>query len=107
MPLRNWKWQLLACALLFQTAESLFFVPLLGLAGHALLGRPVVDSTALLSFVLTPRGFLVLFLAAAALLTIRLLEHAGLSVIVLGALQDKTVRATAALRLMLYQLPRL
>ena len=107
MPLWNRRWQLLACALLFQAAESLFFAPLLGLAGHALSGRPVVDSTGLLSFVLSPRGFLVLFLGAATLLTIRLLEHAGLSVIVLGSLQDKTVRAMAALRLMLYQLPRL
>jgi hypothetical protein len=70
---------LLSCAFLFQTAESLLFAPLLGLAGHAIAGRPVVDSTELVSFVLSPRGFLLLFLGAATLLAIRLLEHAGLS----------------------------
>src|SRR3954452_18338058 len=103
--MRLWrrKWQLLGFAFLFQSAESLFFAPVLGLAGHALLGRPVVDSTALLSFVLSLRGFLLLFLAAVIFVTIRLLEHAGLSVITYGALQDKTVRALGALRLMLHQ----
>ncbi|MFL6514282.1 MAG: glycerophosphodiester phosphodiesterase family protein [Chthoniobacterales bacterium] len=99
--------QLLLCALVFQTFESLCFVPLLGLAGHALLGRPVVDSTQLVAFVLSPRGFVLLFLVASLFLMIRLLEHGGLSVIALGALQGKTVRSVTALRLMLYKLPRL
>jgi glycerophosphoryl diester phosphodiesterase len=83
------------------------FVPLLGLTGNALRGRPVVDSTELVSFVLSPRGFLLLFLAGAMSLTIRLVEHAGLAAIVLGALQGETVRARAALRFMLRELPRL
>ena len=98
---------LLAFALFFQAAESLLFAPLLGLAGHALSGRPVVDSTELVSFVLSPRGFFLLFLAAVTLLVIRLLEQAGLSVIVLGALQGKTIRGLAALRFTLRELPRL
>jgi glycerophosphoryl diester phosphodiesterase len=106
-PFWKSKRQLLIFALLFQTAESVLFAPLLGLAGHALLGRPVVDSTEIVSFILSPRGFLLLFCAAVAALTIRLLEHAGLSVIVLGALQGKTVRVLTALRLILIQLPRL
>lgn len=101
------RWQLLICALLFQTVESVCFVPLLGLVGHALLGRPVVDSTGLVSFVLSPRGFVLLFLSASALVMIRLLEQAGLSVIALGALQGKIVRTVTALRLMVYRLPRL
>jgi len=99
--------QLLLFALIFQTVESLCFVPLLGLAGHALLGRPVVDSTQLVSFVLSPRGFVLLSLIASIFVMIRLLEHGGLSVIALGALQGKTVRNVTALRLMLYKLPRL
>src|SRR3954462_11689560 len=99
--------QLLWFALIFQTFESLCFVPLLGLAGHALLGRPVVDSTGLVSFVLSPRGFVLLFLGSATLLTIRLLEQAGLSAIALGALQGKTVRVAAALRLTMLKLPGL
>jgi len=106
-PLWDRRRQLLFCSLLFQTAESLLFAPLLGLAGHALLGQPVVDSTELVSFVLSPRGFLLLFLGAVTLLTIRLVEQAGLSAIVLGALQGETVRARAALRFMLRELPRL
>jgi glycerophosphoryl diester phosphodiesterase len=106
-PVWDRRWQLLFCALLFQTVESLFFAPLLGLVGHALLGRPVVDSTGLVSFVLSPRGFLLLFLAAAILLTIRLLEQAGLAVIVLGALQGKAIRGLTALRFTLPELPRL
>jgi glycerophosphoryl diester phosphodiesterase len=106
-PLWDRRRQLLSCALLFQIAEGLFFLPLLGLAGKALAGRPVVDSTELVSFALSPLGFLLLFLGAAASLTIRLLEHAGLSAIALGALQGETVRARAALRFMLRELPRL
>ncbi|MFL6531274.1 MAG: glycerophosphodiester phosphodiesterase family protein [Chthoniobacterales bacterium] len=98
---------LLFCALFFQTVESLCFVPLLGLVGHALLGRPVVDSTELVAFILSPRGFALLFLSASALLMIRLLEHAGLSAIALGALEGETVRTLSALRLMLRKLPRL
>jgi glycerophosphoryl diester phosphodiesterase len=107
MPLWKRRWPLLTCALLFQIAESFLFAPLLGLAGHALLGRPVVDSTALVAFILSPRGFFLLFFVAAAALTIRLFEQAGLAVIVLSALQGKTVRAWAALRVTARELPRL
>src|SRR5690242_7609149 len=89
--------QLLIFALFFQTAESLLFAPLLGLAGHALVGRPVVDSTEIVSFFLSSRGFLFIFLGAVAALTIRLLEHAGLSVIVLSGLQGKTIRVLSVL----------
>src|SRR4051794_20333529 len=98
--------QLLLFALIFQTVESLCFVPLLGLAGHALLGRPVVDSTQLVSFVLSPRGFVLLSLIASIFVMIRLLEHGGLSVIALGGLQGKTGRNVWAVRLRLYKFPR-
>ena len=66
-----------------------------------------MDSTALVEFLLSPRGFLVLFLAATISLTIRLVEHAGLSAIVLGALEGKTFRALATFRWLVTELPRL
>jgi glycerophosphoryl diester phosphodiesterase len=104
-----WKLRLplLAFALSFQLLENLLFTPAMGLIGGALLGRPVVDSTALVEFLLSPRGFLVLFLAATISLTIRLIEHAGLSAIVLGALEGKTFRALATFRWLVTELPRL
>lgn len=104
--LKQWR-ELLSCALIFQLAEGLLFAPMIALAGRLLLGRSVVDSTALVSFILSPTGLLLLLLGATTSLTIRLVEHAGLSAIVLGALHGKTLRARAALRFMLQQLPRL
>jgi glycerophosphoryl diester phosphodiesterase len=106
---RIWKQArpLLAFALWFQLLENFLFTPIMGLIGGLLQGRPVVDSTALVQFLLSPRGFLVLFLGASVSLTIRLVEHAGLSAIVLGALGGKTFRALATFRWMLTELPRL
>jgi glycerophosphoryl diester phosphodiesterase len=104
-----WKSRLplLAFALSFQLLENLLFTPAMGLFGGVLLGRPVVDSTALVEFLLSPRGFLVLFLGATVSLTIRLVEHAGLSVIVFGALEGKTFRTLATFRWLVTELPRL
>ena len=104
-----WKQRLplLAFALSFQLLENFLFTPALGLLGGVLLGRPVVDSTAMVAFFLSPRGFLVLFLAATISLTIRLIEHAGLSAIVLGALEGKTFRAVTTFRWLVAELPRL
>jgi hypothetical protein len=67
-----WKLRLplLAFALSFRLLENLLFIPAMGLIGGVLLGRLVVDSTALIQFLLSPRGFLVLFLAATVSLTI-------------------------------------
>jgi hypothetical protein len=55
-----WKrrWPLLALALSFQLIENLLFTPAMGLLGRLLQGQPVVDSTALVQFLLSPRGFL-------------------------------------------------
>jgi hypothetical protein len=59
------RWQELAgFALVFRVFESLLFAPVVALAGKWLLGRTVLDSTALVSFLLSPRGFLALALAA-------------------------------------------
>src|SRR5262249_50765030 len=54
-----------------------------------------------------PRGMLILFLAATISLTIRMVEHAGLSAIVLGALEGRSFRAWAVFRWLLTELPRL
>jgi glycerophosphoryl diester phosphodiesterase len=104
-----WKarWPLLAFALSFQVFENLLFTPVMGLIGGFLKGRPAVDSTALVEFFLSPRGFLVLFLAATISLTIRLVEHGGLSALVLGALKGRAFRTGPAWRWLVKELPRL
>ncbi|MCX6924128.1 MAG: glycerophosphoryl diester phosphodiesterase membrane domain-containing protein [Verrucomicrobia bacterium] len=91
--------ELVGFALLFRIVECLLFAPVAALAGKWLLGRPVLDSTALVSFLLSPRGFIALTLAAVAALSIRLIEHAGLSAICYGALDGRRVSSREALRL--------
>jgi glycerophosphoryl diester phosphodiesterase len=95
---QRWR-ELLGFALLFRILESLLFAPVAALAAKWLLGRTVLDSTAVVSFFLSPRGFLALALAAVAALSIRLIEHAGLSAIFFGAFDDRRVTSRQALRL--------
>src|SRR5258705_13306070 len=95
---QRWR-ELAGFALVFRVLESLLFAPVAALAGKWLLGRTVLDSTALVSFLLSPRGFLALALAAVTALTIRLTEHAGLSAIFFGGLYDRRVSSCEALRL--------
>src|SRR5215469_3803727 len=78
-------WDLARFAILFRLLEAIVFTPLSALAGHFLSGRPVLDSTDMVGFVLSPRGFSASFVWATLLLTIRLVEQAGLSAIALGA----------------------
>ena len=102
------RWRALATfALLFRVVEAALFAPTAAIVGHALLGRPVVDSTAIVAFLLSPRGALLAFLAVVIALTLRLVEHAGLSAIVLGGLEGRVVPAGAAMRLVGAELPRL
>jgi len=109
MLVQIWKHRrpLLAFALAFQLLENLLFTPAMGFIGRALQGRPVVDSTELVSFFLSPSGLLILFLASTTLLTIRLVEHAGLSAIVMGALKGRTFKAFATFRWLVTEIPRL
>jgi glycerophosphoryl diester phosphodiesterase len=95
---RRWR-ELVGFALLFRMLESLLFAPVAALAGKWLLGRTVLDSTALVSFLLSPRGLLALTLAAVTALCIRLIEHAGLSAIFFGAFDGRRVSSREALRL--------
>ena len=94
-------------AILFRLFEALIFTPLAALVGHFLSGRPVVDSTDLVGFVLSPRGFASTFLGATLLVAIRLVEQAGLSAIALGAIGGHPVTSTAALQIVARLLPRL
>jgi glycerophosphoryl diester phosphodiesterase len=95
---RRWR-ELAGFAILFRIFESLLCAPLVALVGKWLVGRTVLDSTAILSFLLSPRGVLALVFAASTALTIRLVEHAGLSAIVLGALDGRRIPSREALRL--------
>ena len=95
---QRWR-ELVGFALFFRVLESLLFAPLAAVAGKWLLGRTVLDSTALVSFLLSPRGFLALTLAAVTALSIRLIEHAGLSAIFFGAFDGRRVSSRQALRL--------
>lgn len=96
--LQRWR-ELLGFALLFRFLESLLFAPMVALVGKLLLGHTVLDSTAVVSFLLSPRGFLALTLAAVTALSIRLTEHAGLSAIIFGAFDGRRVSSREALRL--------
>ena len=98
---------LLGFALAFQLLENLLFAPAMAFLGRALQGRPVVDSTELVAFFLSPRGLLLLFLAATTWLTIRLVEHAGLSALVLGLFEGRHFRPSATFSWLARELPRL
>src|SRR5215471_8423467 len=104
-----WKYRrsLFAFALCFQLVEALLLAPAMGLLGRALQGRAVVDSTAILAFFLSPRGLVVLVLAATITVTTRLLEHAGLAALVLGVLKGKEFRPLAAFKWLATEIPRL
>ena len=101
------RWEIVRFAILFRLFEALVFTPITALAGHFLSGRQVVDSTDLVGFVLSPRGFSASFLSATLLLTIRLVEQTGLSAIALGSTGNHRVTAPEALRIVTRFLPRL
>ncbi len=103
---QRWR-ELAGFVLIFRAMESLILAPVAGIAGKWLLGRPVLDSTALVAFLLSPRGFLALIFAAVTVLTIRLIEHAGLSAIFLGGFDGRRVSSREALRMVGRHLPTL
>jgi glycerophosphoryl diester phosphodiesterase len=102
--IQRWR-ELAGFAVLFRLFESLLFVPAAGLVGRWLLGRPVLDSTAMVAFVLSARGFLSLLLAASTVLCIRLVEHAGLSAIFFAGFDGRRISVRQALRLVGRNLP--
>jgi len=70
--------------------------PALALVGKWLLGRTVLDSTAVVKFLLSGRGILAIVLAATTLIALRLVEHAGLSAIFFGGFQGHRIPALEA-----------
>src|SRR5689334_5206372 len=94
---QRWR-ELTGFSLLFRIFEGLLCAPLIALVGKLLLGRTVLDSTAVVSFLLSARGFLACGLGATAVLTIRLIEHAGLSIIFFSAFDGQRVTAREAAR---------
>jgi glycerophosphoryl diester phosphodiesterase len=101
------RYDIARLGILFRLFEAFIFTPLAAFVGHFLSGQPVVDSTDLIGFVFSPRGFLATFLGATLLLTIRLVEQAGLSAVALGAIAAHRVTSPAALRIVAGLLPRL
>ena len=95
---QRWR-ELTGFSLIFRLFEGLVGAPLIALVGKWLLGRTVLDSTAVVKFLLSPRGILALFLAATALMTLRLIEHAGLSTIFFGAFHGRTISGLKAARI--------
>src|ERR1041385_6962210 len=95
---RHWR-ELVGFTLVFRLFESLFCAPLTALVGKWLLGRTVLDSTAVVSFLLSWRGFAALLLGATMVLTIRLLEHAGLAAIFFGGFTKRRASSHEALGL--------
>jgi Membrane domain of glycerophosphoryl diester phosphodiesterase len=92
---RRWR-ELVGFSLIFRIFEAVLCAPLLALVGKWLLGRTVLDSTAVVKFLLSSRGILALVFVAITLITLRLVEHAGLSAIFYGAFQGRRVRAGEA-----------
>jgi glycerophosphoryl diester phosphodiesterase len=102
--LRRWR-ELAGFALLFRLIESVLLAPAAAWAGKWLLGRTVLDSTAILSFLLSPRGIAALLLAGVGALTLRLVEHAGLAAIFFGGLEGRRISSRQALCLIWQRLP--
>ena len=95
---RHWR-ELAGFSLLFRIFEGLLFAPFIALVGKWLLGRTVLDSTALVSFLLSPRGLVACVCGATTLLTIRLIEHTGLSAVFFGGFDGRKVSALEAARI--------
>lgn len=86
-------------ALCFGLLRALAFAPVVGAAGRALVGRPVIDSVELVSFFLSFRGLLSLLFGTSVFVTLYFMEQTGLTAILLGALHEVEVSASDALRL--------
>ena len=103
---QRWR-ELAGFSLIFRICEGVLCAPLLALVGKWLLGREVLDSTAVVKFLLSPRGILALAFGTTTLMILRLVEHAGLAAIFYGAFQDRKVSALAAGHIVWRYLPAL
>jgi glycerophosphoryl diester phosphodiesterase len=95
---RHWR-ELVGFSLIFLIFEGVVCAPLVALVGKWLLGRTVLDSTAVVAFLLSTRGLLACVFTMTALITLHLVEHAGLSAIFFGAFQRRRVATLEAGRI--------
>ena len=86
-------------AILFRLTQTVLLLPLLAMAGRTLTGRPVIDSTDLVRFALSPRGAITIGLTGSVLLTLYLMEQAGLAAIAVAHLHGVKVSVTDAFHL--------
>src|SRR4029453_6457068 len=93
------RWDFSRFSILFRLFEALIFTPLAAFVGHLLSGRPVVDSTDLVRFLLSPRAFPRPFPGPMVLVAIRLVEQTGLSAIALATIGGPRVTSPAALQI--------
>ena len=88
-------------AVAFQLLAAIVLFPVGALLSTALMGRPVLDSTEVASFVLSPRGLVSMILLGTAWLGIYLVQLSGLTAIAEGALAGRPLGAREAARLVL------
>lgn len=98
---------LLSFAVLFGLLQAIILLPLLAMAGRRLTGRPVVDSTELVRFGLSPRGLVTGLFVMVTVGTLYLVQQAGLTAIAAGELHDVHVSSTDALKFVASILPQL
>jgi glycerophosphoryl diester phosphodiesterase len=98
---------LIRYSMLFRLLEAIVLTPLSAFVGHLLSGRPVLDSTEIVAFVLSVRGIAATFICAMTLLSIRLIEQTGLTVIVLDSFRQNRIKLLDVLRIVAAQLPRI
>ena len=94
-------------SLAFRIVAGLLLAPVSGWLLAVLAGNDVVDSTAIVTWLLSPRGVLTVLLAGTTYFTLYLLEQSGLAAIAAGALQGIRVSASDAMRLIVFELPQL
>jgi glycerophosphoryl diester phosphodiesterase len=94
-------------SLAFRLIEGVLFLPVAALAGSWLAGTTVVESTALVAFLLSPRGVFLALAGATLFFALRWFEHAGLAAILFEAAEGRALRALGAVRLVLARLPAL
>lgn len=104
--LRRWP-SLAGFSLLFRLLEGMLFLPAAAVAGSWLAGTSVIESKAIVSLLLSPRGVILALGGAALFFGIRFFEHAGLSAILFEAAEGRAMRAVGAFRLVLARLPAL
>jgi glycerophosphoryl diester phosphodiesterase len=110
LRLRRYWQQILIIHLIYTGLGFVLFVPLLGVAGQALLslsGKPVLADMDLLYFALTPAGMLSIILFASMLIMVFIFELSSLMAIGVVSGSNKRLSALAAVAYSLLHAPQL